>query len=657
MKKLLTILPFLFSLSVFAQRFVERADPKNPQRKIVELKPVTHRLNLANAYRNVLDEDKSGRQPIAFKPFEMRHPKTGKALNPDAKMTLKLPDGSTRQTTVKEFYTQVNELEKQLNAKGRSLRDASSLKDLKPAVRQTTTAISPQMSRYRTYSTNNFKISEKKASGGGTMFIPMTKTDDKKTDFTIITNFSNNWIADPFICEAYSDWGTPEFPAIWVKKAIQNQGRTKFPVAVAVPSFFADQVKKVIWQVGSLPFDNTLKSLSAPGLIRSIEQPVDKPGSAPRGWESMPESLRKVISATRFFTNIIDFNGVVNYPAGEPEYYYIRSVMLNEKNEPVKFSPYVVATYGHTKKSTFIIKSNAPNSTPGFSYSFPEDKNIPFGVYIKGGGLNSIRSTEAGTKEGNPYFAKLGYKITGSAGLGIRYFNFYHLIDDAAPLSNDFDLINANFKAVAGAVAIPNTGKLEDNGVNITISALNGLVPEFKYDFTEMIPGTSAISLNKSFTQSLDVDLLNNRFLIGPIPIKIYAALKGEAGINLSGQVYMKNFEAAGEIKPFINTRFIASGGVDAFVAYATLNAEVNPLLSLNMPLTFSSSSEKPLSFSTNISGLKGRVYLKAGFYYPCPSLEKIVGWLSGDEDLPLCECVWEYNIFSFDGFEHTISY
>jgi hypothetical protein len=50
MKKLLTILPFLFSLSVFAQRFVERADPKNPQRKIVELKPVTHRLNLANAY-------------------------------------------------------------------------------------------------------------------------------------------------------------------------------------------------------------------------------------------------------------------------------------------------------------------------------------------------------------------------------------------------------------------------------------------------------------------------------------------------------------------------------------------------------------------------------------------------------------------------------
>ncbi|MCX6318756.1 MAG: hypothetical protein NTW29_15865 [Bacteroidetes bacterium] len=656
MKKLLAILPLLLSISLHAQRYVEKPDPRNANRKIVEMTPVVQRLNLSNAYRNILEEDKSTRQPITFKAFDLKNPRTGKALNPEAKMTLKLPDGSTRQTTVKEFFSQVNELEKKLNERGRTLRDANSLRDLKPAIRQPVGNIAPSPSKYMNYEVNKFKLNEKKENNGGngTMFIPMTTT---KPGFDAVTKFSTNWTAESFICEAYSDLGTPEFPANWVKMAISNQGRTKFPVTIAVPSFFTDQVKKIVWQISSIPFDNTLKSVSAPGLIKSIDHPTPTPGNAPRGWESMPEPIRKTISATRFYTTVIDFNGIIPYPAGEPEQYYIRAVMFNENNQAVRFVPYLSAIYGHSKKVTFIIPSNINNNTPGFSYAFPEDKSIPFGVYIKGSGLNSVKSTENGTKGGQPYFAKLGYKIQGNAALGIRYFNFNHIIDDAAPLSNNFDLISAHFTAVAGAVTIPNTNKFENNGVSITINALEGKVPELKYVFEEMIPGTSSISLNKSFTQSLDVDLLNTRFMIGPVPIKIYAALKGEAGIKLSGKVDIKNLDAEGEIKPYISTRFLASGGVDAVIAYATLNAEVNPLLSLDMPLRFSSTSDKPLSFNTNISGLKGRVYLKAGFYYPCPSLEKIVGWLSGDEDLPLCECAWEYNIFDFNGFEHAISY
>lgn len=655
MKKLLTILPFLITITLQAQRYVEKQDPRNSRRKIVEMKPVVHRLNLTNAYRNILDEDKSNRQPIAFKAFDLRNPRTGKQLNPEAKMTLKLPDGSTRETTVKEFFSQVNDLEKKLNERGRTLRDVNSLRDLKPPVRQTSAAMATPVSRYGNYDVNSFKLKENKETGsGGTMFIPMTTT---KPGMNAVANFAANWTAESFICEAYSDFGTPEFPANWVKNALSNPGRTKFPVTIAVPAFFTDQVKKIVWQVSSLPFDNTLKTVSAPGLLKSIDHPSPNPGSAPRGWESMPEPIRKTISATRFYSTIIDFSGFIAYPAGEPVQYYIRAILYDEKNQPVRFTPFLSAMYGHTKKTTLVIPSEATNTTPGFSYAFPEDKNIPFGVYIKGSGLNSVKRSEFGTKEGLPHYLKLGYKVTGNASLGIRYFNFNHIIDDAAPLSNNFDLISANFSAVAGLVSIPNTGKFENNGVSISISALNGDVPEFKYVFEEMIPGTSSISLNKSFEQSLDVDLLNTRFMLGPVPIKIYAALKGSAGINLSGKVDMKNFDAEGEIKPYINTRFIASGGVDAVIAYATLNAEVNPLLSLNMPLRFSSTSNQPLSFNTNISGLKGRVYLKAGFYYPCPSLEKIVGWLSGDEDLPLCECAWEYNIFDFNGFEHTISY
>lgn len=73
--------------------------------------------------------------------------------------------------------------------------------------------------------------------------------------------------------------------------------------------------------------------------------------------------------------------------------------------------------------------------------------------------------------------------------------------------------------------------------------------------------------------------------------------------------------------------------------------------------MTFNSSLDKAISLSTDISGLKGRIYLKVGFYYPCPDLEKIIGFLTGSESVPLCECNWEYDIFNFDGITYKYSY
>src|ERR1044071_5605810 len=107
--------------------------------------------------------------------------------------------------------------------------------------------------------------------------------------------------------------------------------------------------------------------------------------------------------------------------------------------------------------------------------------------------------------------------------------------------------------------------------------------------FTEKIPGTDNISLNYTVKQPLDVELLNTRFMIGPVPFKVTVGIGGEAGVELSGQVNTKTYDMTGTIRPYISSRFYASGGVDAIIAYATLNAEVDPLLSINMPVTFSS--------------------------------------------------------------------
>ncbi len=114
MKLAVTIACFLLSCSLFSQPYTVRQDPNDPIRKIVDLKPVVRNLRQTVSTRNLLDESKDSRKPIHFQAFELKNPRTGKSLNPNAKLTLKMPDGSTRVTTVKVFYDQVNELEKQL---------------------------------------------------------------------------------------------------------------------------------------------------------------------------------------------------------------------------------------------------------------------------------------------------------------------------------------------------------------------------------------------------------------------------------------------------------------------------------------------------------------------------------------------------------------
>ena len=63
------------------------------------------------------------RAPIAFKPFTMVHPTTGKPLNPKAVMTL--PSG--KKLTVKSFFDQINQFEQRLSAQGYTLRRPAQL--------------------------------------------------------------------------------------------------------------------------------------------------------------------------------------------------------------------------------------------------------------------------------------------------------------------------------------------------------------------------------------------------------------------------------------------------------------------------------------------------------------------------------------------------
>lgn len=59
------------------------------------------------------------RQPLPFKPFEMRDPETGAEISPEVVLTL--PDG--KQAKAGEYYNTLNEIERGLNELGYSLRE------------------------------------------------------------------------------------------------------------------------------------------------------------------------------------------------------------------------------------------------------------------------------------------------------------------------------------------------------------------------------------------------------------------------------------------------------------------------------------------------------------------------------------------------------
>jgi hypothetical protein len=80
----------------------------------IKAPPATGRVDAASIKVNK-------RPPIAFAPFEMRDQKTGKPIPPDEQITL----ANGKRMTVRQYFDQINDLEKKLNSNGFSLRQPS----------------------------------------------------------------------------------------------------------------------------------------------------------------------------------------------------------------------------------------------------------------------------------------------------------------------------------------------------------------------------------------------------------------------------------------------------------------------------------------------------------------------------------------------------
>lgn len=631
-------------ISGFAQqRYTITPDPKSPGRRIITLNPVRQRASLVEQKQNALDAEAAYRRPaIPFKPFEMINPRTKKPIKPDAKFTLTLPNGRKRNFTAKQFFDELNELEKQLCLRGHSLR----LKDAFTGMRVVPVSIPPGKTPGMNVGFVNKSIrfdkpvSEGKGKQPTGPVIPIKPVTAASVDFTKVNLAA--WDATLYIAETTSDHGTTEFPVVWVPASLANKGRNKFPLLIQVPNGFEKLVTKAVWQVSEKPFDNTLKNYSADVIVSDVYNTLNW-SKAYRGVDMIKDNGKYM------FAGVTVNMSSIPEPVDDVKVYYTRVLLYNASGEMIKSSSVAGLAYGGKPGKIYVPLVNN-NTVPGFGYSFPSSPDIPFGLFVRGGGLNS-KKIETGSDNG---VIPIGYRISADAQLGFRYFNFLSLVDNAEPKSKELSVLRGTFTAIAGKSTSP-SNQDEKEGVNLAIDVLEGFYKE-NIPLTETLPGTG-ISLNYSVKQSLDKEVLNTRFFIGPVPVRISAGFGGEAGLEMSGTANLATKSVYGSIKPYLNSTFTASGGVDAIIAYATLNAKLDPLLSISLPVTFNSSSATGLSFEGSLKALYGKVYLKVGFYYPCPDLEKIIGWLSGDEEVPLCECNWEYNIFDFPGYEHRWTY
>lgn len=631
---------------VSAQRYTIIPNPAKQGRKLIRFEPIRQKAVLVNQTINVLDADPGFKRPaIPFRPFEMVNPKTKRAIPPDAKFTLKAKDGRTRTVTAQQFFDELNELERQMCLRGHSLRlkDAFAGMRVQP-LNKIPTGHLPAMNAG--FVTKSIQFDKPIADKGGPnkTFIPIMPTQPITGKTVDLSNVSLvDWEAGLYISEASIDFGNAEFPSNWVYVNVPSAGRKKFPLLLEVTKGIDQLCAKAVWQVSAQPFENTLKT-NNPQLVASGTQSTLR-------WASMYAGMEgKKKPNTMHAGLIVDLSAVPD-PSPQSNTYYARVALYNAAGELLKYSRSVGLIYGGEQKKVFVPIVHK-NTVPGFRYSFPDNPDIPFGLFVRGSGIQSTKIEQA-SEQG---ISVNGYKVTADAALGFRYYNFLNLVDKSEPKSKEMDVIRATLSAISG---IQTGANMQDEtkmqGVNLVVNALDGYYKD-TVKLVDNLPG-SGISLNYDVEQSLDKEIVSTRFLIGPVPVKLAAGFQGKAGLELNGYADIAAKNISGSVRPYLSSKFYATGGVDAVIAYATLNAALDPLLEISLPISFNSAGASTLSFNGNIKALYGKVYLKVGFYYPCPDLEKIVGWLTGDEEVPLCECNWEFNIFDFDGLQHTWSY
>jgi hypothetical protein len=578
MKKMLLLLSVFFATANFAQRKIVR------------------NLSLTTSNKNLFDAVPGYRKaPIAFVPFTAGADAAKKGYKADSIYIWTDPAGKRHRATGAEILQQVNEVEKSLCERGHSFRHSNTFDGLKATVPRDVLMngipnlpanfVTKKSGRIITAKFNGFN---NRFTMGGTIY-PYLGTLQRSAEFpgsiydvqklSRLPNDASSF-SFPLILAAQADAFSKL--AGCVVEIYSNAGKTGLPL-FSIPLDIKKPAVALVWP-GQLQNNSANTPAVTSGVILNNYTVTFK------------NSSNKIPAATR------DHN-----------YYYIGFKFTGTDGKPLIMSVQNDIAVDNSLTPPLNIAVYKEAKINNFNFEVTDPVKHCFGMYARSNGFNAKSSSEpfgfVGQNKKSSFDANLS--------IGARYYNFEHLVNSNASLTNDLEIVGFNFSAAQNY----NRPDRDNLPPPIRIPGNQNLLTHANTKLEFRVLGEVIGANETAITQ----EVFNQRFFIGPVPCKATVSLTGKAGITASGTYTQNTCDMAGKFTPYAELNVTGSGGVDALIAYAIVEVNVN-LLKVGLPIEFEIDNPGTASVQSSIevSGLSGNVNFRTGFCIPIPFFDDI---------------------------------
>jgi hypothetical protein len=667
--RLCALLPALALLlaagGLVAQR---RADSIPPMSDFVRSNLARHggRVVVRPGVRRVISNQHYGpernllpiRAPIAFTPFSRVNPATGRAVNLNAR--IRLPNG--REMTMREFYDALDQTEQQLNQRGYSIRDRATFANVRlnrapsasgrggravPTGRATTTPL-PGAGRGAGSATLPPAPSGRPPMRGGSGRTAAARGGRgiDQMEARMRARIRGAPVSDPSFA------GDPPAPPSATTQLEGNstpgsitgehlsfaQWATSFEVSVSDLTAFrlhsGANTHQMVWQVASEPF----------------------PGQAPdsyASWQSVPGLISSGTTTCgdgEWCTFSVQFSSLAGGPPAAPSrYFFVRVLPVWSANPGTLMgmpSNQVVVRYGPATPQ-LPIKLTSIQDQSHYAprrFTHPEGERPDFQLWLDAETLKVSTARVNGTPVG----------LRGDAHMLLRgrIFNPAFLVDEAQPRNLEFTLVGATLLAEAGL----DPATLGAGGNPVAPRARVAVIgADVAYPLVDQI-GTQGQPLEVDCGSVGDSYNPEARAWVwlGPVPIEMWIGAHVDYAVTCQGRLESDPARVQFYAQPIASADVYGGAGVNVLVAWATLQAELTVAQERIYLEIDTDHAVAPFSGRHELSNaLKGRIFFTAGFYYPCPpveQVEKLVGWVTGDDEVPLCSTSIEQTLIDSPG-------
>jgi len=557
---------------------------------------------------NLLDDPKFKKPAIAFVPLQGD---TRKGYDPEKVYTWTDPSNPRKKYSAKgkDILAQVNEIEKSMNERGHSLREK------KPFIQLNLTL--PSIAK------NDLNKCIIKNQVNKSLVTSVNTPGKSPGVINIVKPVFRNRPAMPRTVPnpvlIYTGWieTAAEFRTGTLSNTslLERRGSAVYTrLMMVIPSAVYDKTTNCTLELSETENGNAFTTVKV-----NIKSP-DKVAYINNGYNITYEDCERPATAKDLPLKIYSVNlssSGYSFPAAgdNPKFYYTRIKFYDAAGKIIEtYQPNAIALNNQTPMPV-NIPSSSKQAYNGFNYELLDPGLHAFGFYASSGGFQSSSFKTGIGRNG----VKKTAEVSGDMKVGVKYYNFRHLVNGNEPLSEEFVLfgykISSEEKYNKGdgmpGIRVPGTKQDPDYGVVTLLDKEYDLRSSASNYFEAPIAGMTVTDM---------------RFFIGPIPCRITVDISGKASIKVDYSS-SSNCDIKTTITPRAEVNLNASGGVDAYnIAYAKVVAGIN-LLTIEMPYTLEANAEANKSVINpvlTVGGLSGQIYFQAGLCIPIPFVDDI---------------------------------